>query len=104
MTIAAISLVSTSGLSIYTQINAYRYELDNRANLLSKMTANAVASPLRNSSQALVEESLQFLDAADKVLNVHIYKTLPDDSNTLSAVERFASYNKGGQLLIPRNK
>ncbi|MCQ8847903.1 ATP-binding protein [Alteromonas stellipolaris] len=101
MTIAAISLVSTSGLSIYTQINAYRYELDNRANLLAKMTANAVANPLRNASQALVEESLQFLDAADKVLNVHIYKTLPDGSNTLNAVERFASYNKGGQLLIP---
>ncbi|WP_218395756.1 HAMP domain-containing sensor histidine kinase [Alteromonas lipotrueae] len=101
MTIAAISLVSTSGLSIYTQINAYRHELDNRANLLSKMTANVVANPLKNSSQALVEESLQFLDSADKVLNVHIYKSLPDEPNTSSAVERFASYNKGGQLLIP---
>ncbi len=101
MSIATISLVSTSGLSIYTQINAYRHELDSHANLLSTMTVNIVASPLKNSSQALVEESLQFLDAADKVLNVHIYKSLPDDSETQSSVERFASYNKGGQLLIP---
>ena len=101
MSIATISLVSTSGLSIYTQINAYRHELDSHANLLATMTVNIVASPLKNSSQALVEESLQFLDAADKVLNVHIYRSLPDDSETQSSVERFASYNKGGQLLIP---
>ncbi|MDO6566713.1 ATP-binding protein [Alteromonas sp. 1_MG-2023] len=101
MSIATIALVSTSSLSIYSQITTSRHEINSNANLLTRMIASVVSEPLKDSPPSFVEDRLQDLASAEQVLNVHIYKSLPDDSDTFSSVERFASYNKDGQLLIP---
>ena len=96
MSIAAFSLTVLSGLSIYTQIKTYRYELESNAIMLAKLVARSSASYLYDETPERIELALKNLSATEHVLNAHVYRV----DNSGAAPEIFSSYNREGQLLL----
>ncbi|MEW9797895.1 sensor histidine kinase [Alteromonas sp. CYL-A6] len=101
MAIATITLVISSSLSIYTQIETYRKELEDNVVMLTKLVANNSDTLLLGGEIEDAEARLQSLDVADMVLNVHLYRTLSPSLTPPLQVERFADFNREGEPPLP---
>ncbi|MCU7554673.1 ATP-binding protein [Alteromonas sp. ASW11-19] len=96
MAIVTITLVISSGLSIYSQVNAYEEEIINHVETLTELVASNAEMYIEDGDEFATTTKLNSLNVAPIVLNVNVYRfaTDPDTRFTL-----FASYNKPGQAL-----
>lgn len=101
MAIATITLVISSSLSIYTQIKTYRQELEDNVLMLAKLVASNADRYLATGQAESSEARLESLIVADMVLNVHIYRSVDANQRPPLALERFADYNRNGQIALP---
>ncbi|AXR08099.1 sensor histidine kinase [Salinimonas sediminis] len=93
MAIATITLVLSSGLSMYLQISSYRTDLEDTVIMLAEVIAD---NARQNIALGDVEATAATLDSARKaamVKHVHAYWYNPYQDNALSFL---ASYNKNG--------
>ncbi|NDV90343.1 HAMP domain-containing histidine kinase [Alteromonas sp. 345S023] len=100
MSIATLSLVISSGLSIYNQVKIYREDLETNTITLAKLIGQTSAAYLLANQPDYLDRQLDNLSHAPRILNVHIYKNSYYQQATLNAPERFASYNREGEYLI----
>lgn len=96
MAIVTITLVISSGLSIYSQVNAYEEEIISHVETLTELVASNAEMYIEEGDEFATITKLNSLNVAPIVLNVNVYRfsTDPDTRFTL-----FASYNKPGQAL-----
>ena len=100
MSISTVSLIITSGLSVYTQIETYRHELESNILTLSTLIARNASHSLQNDDPGFLENRLRYMSSVPQVLNIHIYQNTLAAQGSLSEIQSFSSYNKKGQLLI----
>ena len=91
MAITSLSLIVTSGVSLFSQINSYETELEKDIITMTELVGSSAADAIVHDTGLDLEKSLLVLAAADFIENVHIYAL--DDNN---ALDFFASYNKEG--------
>lgn len=91
MAIATITLVISSGLSIYTQISTYEKETVTHVETLAELIASNASNYIIEDDVALTQERLSSLSAVPIVLNVNIYKTTDEPGKNF---ELFTAYKK----------
>ncbi|MEP1446451.1 MAG: ATP-binding protein [Paraglaciecola sp.] len=91
MAITSLSLILSSGVNLYSQINTYRQSLEDNVEIYAEIIGrDSVESLLANEGLA-EDKNLQILSASELIENVHIYRANDDQT-----IEFFASYNKEG--------
>lgn len=101
MAITTVTLLVSSGLSIYTQIKTYRYELETNVTTLTRIVANNSDSLLREGNMRNAEARLKSLEVAENILTIHIYRSVEKDLTAPYSVERFADFNRKDQQPLP---
>ena len=91
MAITSLSLILSSGVNLYSQINTYQQSLQNDVIIFAEMIGRGASQQMMRDKEAVQEQYLKTLAASELIENVHIYKIV--DQNTLHF---FASYNKEG--------
>jgi signal transduction histidine kinase len=91
MAITSLSLILSSGVNLYSQINTYQQSLQDKVIIFADMIGRGALKPMMKDEGVMQEQNLKVLAASDLIENVHIYKLI--DSIPLIF---FASYNKEG--------
>lgn len=91
MAITSLSLILSSGVTLYSQINSYEQDLLNEVSTYADLIGRNAVEPLINDQEIAAQQNLKALAASNLIENVHIYKVLTDNS-----LYFFASYNQGG--------
>jgi signal transduction histidine kinase len=91
MAITSSSLILSSGVNLYSQINTYQESLQENIIIFADMIGRGASQTIMRDEPLIQDQNLNVLAAYDLIENVHIYKLI--DSNTPSF---FASYNKVG--------
>ncbi len=91
MAITSLSLILSSGVNLYSQINTYQESLQENIIIFADMIGRGASQTIMRDEPLVQDQNLNVLAAYDLIENVHIYKLI--DSNTPSF---FASYNKVG--------
>jgi signal transduction histidine kinase len=91
MAITSLSLILSSGVNLYSQIDTYRQSLEEDVVIFAEMIGRGALEPMMNDEGLLQEQNLKTLAASDLIENVHIYKIIDQ-----SPPDFFASYNKEG--------
>ena len=91
MAITSLSLILSSGVNLYSQINTYQQSLQDKVIIFADMIGRGAIKPMMKDEGVMQEQNLKVLAASDLIENVHIYKLI--DSTPLIF---FASYNKEG--------
>ena len=91
MAIISISLMLSSGVNLYSQIDTYQQSLHENVVIFAEMIGRDAIGPLIKDEGDNAEQNLKILTASDLIENVHIYKIINQKSP-----EFFASYNKEG--------
>ena len=91
MAITSLSLILSSGVNLYSQINTYQESLQENIIIFADMIGRGASQTIMRDEPLVQDQNLNVLAAYDLIENVHIYKLI--DSNNPSF---FASYNKVG--------
>ena len=91
MAITSLSLIVTSGVSLFTQINTYQTELENDIITMTELIGSSSVKAIIEDTGVELENDLKVLDVAKFIENVHLYKIDADN-----ALDFFSSYNKPG--------
>jgi signal transduction histidine kinase len=91
MAITSLSLILSSGVNLYSQIDTYRQSIEEDVVIFAEMIGRGALEPMMNDEGLLQEQNLKTLAASDLIENVHIYKIIDQ-----SPPDFFASYNKEG--------
>ncbi|RPJ65311.1 HAMP domain-containing histidine kinase [Alteromonas sediminis] len=98
MATTSITLLLSSGYSLYSQIKHNEDKVRQKLTVLAKVMAANVAKDVANARplSGAAEERLKSLEASSMITNAHIYFDNEDGSQSF-----FTSYNKSGQSTIP---
>jgi signal transduction histidine kinase len=91
MGITSLSLILTSSVTLYNQIETYRLELLEDVRMFSEIVSHGTVNELKNDDGFTAENELRRISASELIENVHIY-TIGEDQTLVF----FASYNKSG--------
>lgn len=91
MAITSLSLILSSGVNLYSQINTYRQSLEDNVEIYAEIIGRDSVESLLLDEGLVEDKNLQILSASELVENVHIYRANDDQT-----IEFFASYNKEG--------
>lgn len=91
MAIATITLVISSGLSIYTQISTYEEEIVTHVETLAELIASNAGNYITENDVEATQQRLSSLSTVPIVLNVNIYKTTDEPGKSF---ELFTGYKK----------
>jgi signal transduction histidine kinase len=91
MAITSVSLILSSSINLYSQIDTYQQSLQKNITTLAEMLSLGAKKSMMIDEGLAEEQNLQVLSASELVENVHIYKLA--EPNTYNF---FASYNKKG--------
>jgi signal transduction histidine kinase len=91
MAITSLSLILSSGVNLYSQIDTYQQSLKDDVAIFAEMIGRGVIVPMIRDEGENAEQNLKVLAASELIENVHIYKIIDQKS-----LEFFASYNKEG--------
>jgi signal transduction histidine kinase len=91
MAIISLSLILSSGVNLYSQIDTYRQSMKENVVIFAEMIGRGALGPMMKDEGLLQEQNLKVLAASDLIENVHIYKIIDQ-----SPPDFFASYNKEG--------
>ena len=91
MAIATITLVISSGLSIYTQISTYEKETVTHVETLAELIASNSGNYIRENDVTATQRRLSSLSSVPILLNVNIYRTTDDADKNF---ELFTAYKK----------
>lgn len=91
MAIATITLVISSGLSIYTQISTYEEEIVTHVETLAELIASNAGNYITENDVEATQQRLSSLSTVPIVLNVNIYKTTDEQGKSF---ELFTGYKK----------
>lgn len=91
MAITSVSLILSSGINLYSQIDTYQQSLQKNIITFAEMLSLGAKKSMMINEGLAEEQNLQVLSASELVENVHIYKLV--EPNTYNF---FASYNKKG--------
>lgn len=91
MAIATITLVISSGLSIYTQISTYEKEIVTHVETLAELIASNASNYIVENDVKATQRRLSSLSTVPMVLNVNIYRTTNEPGKNF---ELFTAYKK----------
>jgi signal transduction histidine kinase len=91
MAITSLSLILSSGINLYSQINTYQQSLYEDVVIFAEMIGRGALEPMLRDEGEEEEQNLKSLAASELIENVHIYK-----ANGQNPLSFFASYNKEG--------
>lgn len=91
MAITSLSLILSSGVNLYSQINSYEQDLLNEVSTYVDLIGRNAVEPLIKDEEIAAQKNLTALAASNLIENVHIYKAQADNS-----LYFFASYNQPG--------
>jgi signal transduction histidine kinase len=91
MAITTLSLILSSGVNLYSQINTYQQSLQEDVVIFSEMISRGALEHIIRDEGLAQDQNLKMLGASELIENVHIYKITDQTSP-----EFFASYNREG--------
>lgn len=91
MAIATITLVISSGLSIYTQISTYEKEIVTHVETLAELIASNASNYIVENDVKATQRRLSSLSTVPMILNVNIYRTTDEPGKNF---ELFTAYKK----------
>ena len=98
MSITSIALVLVTAIAITSQIKNYQDNLIHDMEVLADLVSNTAANSIAFDDNISEQQKLSALEAADYILNAHIYVITEDNESQF-----FASYNKANQTIEPVN-
>ena len=91
MAITSLSLILSSGVSLYSQISIHKQSLHKNVVIFAEMIGRGALDPIIKNEGWVAEQNLKTLAASELIENVHIYKLTDQHPPNF-----FASYNKEG--------
>jgi signal transduction histidine kinase len=91
MAITSLSLILSSGVNLYNQIDTYQQSLQDDVVTFADLIGRGALEPMIQGEGLEEEQNLKMLAASELIENVHIYKIIDQ-----GPPEFFASYNKEG--------
>ena len=76
MAITSLSLILSSGVNLYSQINTYQKSLQDKVIIFADMIGRGALKPMMKDEGVMQEQNLKVLAAYDLIENVHIYKLI----------------------------